>query len=105
MKTYLILVSLSFSMPVFANQKFETLKEQAMTNIDAQIEELKKGKDCVSQAASNPDLKKCRTQMRQGIKAIKQKKKAKDAPKKTTSTSPESEVKPKKAPANPDEEK
>lgn len=73
MKTALILVSLSFSLPILADQKIEARKKNALSHIDAQIEELKKGKECINQAASAADLKNCRSKMKQNIKALNRK--------------------------------
>lgn len=88
MKTALFFVSLSFSFPVFAKQKIETRKKAAISHIDAQIEELKKGKDCIKQAKDGASFKQCRIKMRQNIKPMNQKRRGKMAGKKARPTQP-----------------
>jgi len=93
MKTALILVSLSFSFPMFANQKIEARKKNALSHIDAQIEELKKGKECINQAASAADLKNCRSKMKQSIKALNKKRRTKVVDKKAKPVKPVTDTK------------
>ncbi|MCC6137015.1 MAG: hypothetical protein IT287_00145 [Bdellovibrionaceae bacterium] len=72
MKSVLILTVLMCSLNVFAEADIATAKTEMTANLDKRITNLQEAKNCVSNAASKEDMKKCHEALKEDRMEMRQ---------------------------------